>query len=797
MAYAIWTWGRSGEANRQAAVMLYVHGLMGDARPGEVDPAGVSAAVADVYEQVADDAARYHGPYRVVVGAPSRLRVGEQGTATIKVVAASGAAVPNVELKLTAEGASVPAHVSTGDDGVATVTFTARTADGATIDAETEPLASTQPVIYAPTVPAAAVNGQRLAAPASQVVSGSSRTTAFKAQALVASTAEPSEITLGDTVHDRVTLKGVDDGYQAVVTARLYGPFRSAGAIRCDGEPAWEGQWQANGPGEYTTREVKPPKPGWYVFRQSVPANAASNGAETNCTDPLERVKVIAQPLVHTQVSDQQVKPGASITDKVTVEGLGGEKATIQAALYGPFPSQDAINCDGTPVWTGTVEANGDGDYTTEPFKTKTPGYYTYRESLAASEFVKPTQTPCLDAAETTVVSATPQVVTQVSDTKVRPGAQLTDKLTVTGAGSVDLTVTVELFGPFQTRGGISCSGTPFWKDTVAATGDGTYTTQPATVDRVGYYTYRESIPAAPQNTAFTGKCGVTSETSLVTAAPKVTSAVSADVVELGGTVSDSLTVSGLGGSQAKIGIELYGPFATEAAIKCTGKPYDTAEVYAQGDGTLKTPAVRLEQAGFYTYRAHLVGTDLISDVVTECPLTSETTLARPLIITGRNDVTGLKRWTATDPLQPTRVRVTNLGIDAPVSAAGIDVKGGMLDVPSAISKLGWWLDGAMPGSKSGAVLIAGHVDSKTQGTGALFRLKEARAGDLIQVTTQNGRTFTYKVTSVKTMLKKDLPTGIYSRNGSPRLVLVTCGGPFDASAGHYRDNVVVTASPV
>ena len=101
-----------------------------------------------------------------------------------------------------------------------------------------------------------------------------------------------------------------------------------------------------------------------------------------------------------------------------------------------------------------------------------------------------------------------------------------------------------------------------------------------------------------------------------------------------------------------------------------------------------------------------------------------------------------------------------------------------------------------MPGAKSGAVLIAGHVDSAKAGAGAFFRLKDARAGDLIQVTTQNGRTFTYKVTSVQTMLKKDLPTSIYSRTGKPRLVLVTCGGPFDSSAGHYRDNVVVTAVP-
>ncbi len=33
-------------------------------------------------------------------------------------------------------------------------------------------------------------------------------------------------------------------------------------------------------------------------------------------------------------------------------------------------------------------------------------------------------------------------------------------------------------------------------------------------------------------------------------------------------------------------------------------------------------------------------------------------------------------------------------------------------------------------------------------------------------------------------------------RRGRPRLVLVTCGGPFDRVAGHYRDNVVLTAVP-
>jgi hypothetical protein len=37
----------------------------------------------------------------------------------------------------------------------------------------------------------------------------------------------------------------------------------------------------------------------------------------------------------------------------------------------------------------------------------------------------------------------------------------------------------------------------------------------------------------------------------------------------------------------------------------------------------------------------------------------------------------------------------------------------------------------------------------------------------------------------------------MFARDGLLRLRLITCDGPFDAKTRHYRDNVVVTASPV
>jgi sortase (surface protein transpeptidase) len=116
--------------------------------------------------------------------------------------------------------------------------------------------------------------------------------------------------------------------------------------------------------------------------------------------------------------------------------------------------------------------------------------------------------------------------------------------------------------------------------------------------------------------------------------------------------------------------------------------------------------------------------------------------------------------------------------------------------VPPQIWRTGWWQDGAAPGSTSGAVLIAGHVDRAGVGPGAFFRLKDSRPGQLVHVKTADGRTYTYRVTSVRFYLKSNLPTNIYSTTGAPRLVLVTCGGPFIESAGHYRDNVVLTAVP-
>ena len=184
---------------------------------------------------------------------------------------------------------------------------------------------------------------------------------------------------------------------------------------------------------------------------------------------------------------------------------------------------------------------------------------------------------------------------------------------------------------------------------------------------------------------------------------------------------------------EATIGVELFGPFATRAAIKLHRHAVRTARGLRQGrrHAAARRPCASKE-AGFYTYREHLVGTDLIAEdddrVRRSRPRRRS---ARPLIITGRGDVTRLcRRWAAADPLHadarahraPRHRRAGLAGRDR--REARRARRPGRRSASSAGGSTA-----RLPGATAGAVLIAGHVDSATAGAGAFFRLKDARAG--------------------------------------------------------------------
>ena len=267
--------------------------------------------------------------------------------------------------------------------------------------------------------------------------------------------------------------------------------------------------------------------------------------------------------------------------------------------------------------------------------------------------------------------------------------------------------------------------------------------------------------------------------------------------MRVGAAVSDDIVVRGLGHTGATIDVALYGPFSARSAIDCTGMPAFARSIEITGDGLVHSPAARVSHIGFYAWTEHLRGTALISDTTTTCGLVDETTFGVAGISTGRGEVVVEARVRTRSTMAPVRVRIARPGVDTTVVPVGLDMAHGVLGVPSNVRKTGWWTDGALPGSRAGAILIGGHVDSAAAGPGAFAPLAYARRGDLVEVTTASGRVLRYRVTSVRAYPKARLPTSVWSLRGPPRLVLVTCGGRFDTTTHHYLDNIVVSAVPI
>jgi LPXTG-site transpeptidase (sortase) family protein len=142
----------------------------------------------------------------------------------------------------------------------------------------------------------------------------------------------------------------------------------------------------------------------------------------------------------------------------------------------------------------------------------------------------------------------------------------------------------------------------------------------------------------------------------------------------------------------------------------------------------------------------------------------------------------------------PVRIRIPAIEVSAPVMRLGKNADGTVQVPPLGDHNLAGWYDrGPAPGQR-GAAVILGHVDSLT-GISVFFYLKDLRSGDRIYVTLADGTVAAFAVDGVQKVAKTAFPTAlVYGKARYPELRLITCGGPFDKSTGHYLDNIIVYA---
>ncbi len=141
--------------------------------------------------------------------------------------------------------------------------------------------------------------------------------------------------------------------------------------------------------------------------------------------------------------------------------------------------------------------------------------------------------------------------------------------------------------------------------------------------------------------------------------------------------------------------------------------------------------------------------------------------------------------------IDPVRIVIPAIGVDADV--VDLRLTADQVEVPDDFGDVGWWTPTRRPG-EIGPAVMGGHVDS-TSGPAVFFRLTELEPGDEILVNGADGDTRTFVVDRALQADKYERPPEVFGfGQGRPELRLITCGGAFDPSVGHYEDNYVVFA---
>ncbi len=487
--------------------------------------------------------------------------------------------------------------------------------------------------------------------------------------------ASPAAAALGTAINDVATLSGGDNPTGTLQWA-LYGP----GDASCSSStPLETASVPVSGDHQYTSPPLTPTVGGAYqwVATYSGDVNNAKVGP-VGCTDPNEAVTIGA---LTTTATPPTVTVGQPVHDVAHLSG-NNPTGTITFDLYGPNPG----TCTGTPVQSVKATVNGAGDYPSPSVVMTGTGTYVWVASYSGDANNLPLQSGCADATETvTVTPATPALTTQATPATAKLGTAIADVATLSGGYDPTGTLQWALYGPNDA----SCSSsTPLQTETVAVTGDGSYTSPSLTPTAAGGYQWVATY-SGDANNVKVGPVGCTDPNEAVTIGALTTTATP-PTVTVGQPVHDVAHLSG-NNPTGTITFDLYGPNPGT----CTGTPVQSVKATVNGAGDYPSPSVVMTGTGTYVWVASYSGDANnpalqsgcadATETVTVTPATPAlTTSASPASVTlgasvadvatlsGGYDPTGTLQWalygpndascSSSTPLQTQTVAVTGDG---------------------------------------------------------------------------------------------------------------------------------------
>jgi len=145
----------------------------------------------------------------------------------------------------------------------------------------------------------------------------------------------------------------------------------------------------------------------------------------------------------------------------------------------------------------------------------------------------------------------------------------------------------------------------------------------------------------------------------------------------------------------------------------------------------------------------------------------------------------------------PVAVDIPAIGVASGLQDLGLAPTGAIaVPQPGAAYNEAAWYDGSPTPGQPGPAVIEGHIDSAATGPSVFFRLGALVPGDTVDVTLADGTVAVFTVSGVRQYPKASFPTGVvYGNTAFAALRLISCGGAFDPTTGHYLANTVVFAS--
>jgi hypothetical protein len=390
---------------------------------------------------------------------------------------------------------------------------------------------------------------------------------------------------VGDQILDTATLAGGNAPTGTLVFS-LYGP----GDTSC-GSPLFTSSAVVAGDGSYTSDPFTTAIEGTYRWQAAYSGDGNNAAVITSCADPDETVQANRFP---TSVGTTATQANPTRDTASLFPGTEGAfqvppTGTITFSLYGP---NDAT-CTG-PAVTSVTPVNGSGDYLSDPTTVTASGTYRWVAAYSGDAANAPSASGCNDDGESVTVTLPTPTLTTTASGPVTVGGPVSDTATLNGVnptGTITFTL-VQFCG----------SSTPLFISTTPVTGNGSYTSDPFIAPAPGTYFWLASYSGDANNAAAASPCGATGESVDVTKATTALVTEASGPVPVGGSITDTATLSGGANASGTIVFTLFGP----DNATCAGTPIFTSTTTSpvNGPGSYTSDPFPTTTAGTYQWIA-------------------------------------------------------------------------------------------------------------------------------------------------------------------------------------------------